>query len=351
LKLILDDFLFMTQRTGWVDYAKGIGIILVVYAHLLSSGYHAGLEIGESFFLLSDSLVYSFHMPLFFFLAGLFAGQSYLKRGAKRFFFDKVRILAYPYLIWSFLQAAVELFFAAHSFRGADCSSLLAIPYLPWAQFWFLYALLAMYTAYAVLRILPERIFILALLLTAWVLFFKPINTEILAMHGFSTGFLFFVFGVQAKEYLQRNESFSLSAALTSISLLLFLCSGWYIFEWIIAPTRLTDGSHPWYFLYLSVVGITTCIGLAQLLAAKKWCGFIQIFGRFSLQIYLVHMLAGVAARILLLQVLGVSDPFLHMVIGVGVGLTAPVILYKITLKIHFPYLFEWKRAVNSADN
>ena len=27
----------MEQRIDWVDYGKGIGIILVVYAHLLSS--------------------------------------------------------------------------------------------------------------------------------------------------------------------------------------------------------------------------------------------------------------------------------------------------------------------------
>ncbi|HEX2995384.1 MAG TPA: acyltransferase family protein, partial [Anaerolineales bacterium] len=54
-------------RADWVDYAKGIGIILVVYAHLLSSAYHAGLKIPQDFFAYSDSIVYSFHMPLFFF--------------------------------------------------------------------------------------------------------------------------------------------------------------------------------------------------------------------------------------------------------------------------------------------
>ena len=103
----------MEQRTDWVDYGKGIGIILVVYAHLLSSGYNAQLNISEHFFLLSDSIVYSFHMPLFFFLAGLFVEQSYSKRGATKFLVNKVKYIAYPYLIWSFLQAGIELFFSA----------------------------------------------------------------------------------------------------------------------------------------------------------------------------------------------------------------------------------------------
>jgi fucose 4-O-acetylase-like acetyltransferase len=99
--------LSITQRTDWVDYAKGIGIILVVYAHLLSSGYHGGLAINTHFFLLSDSIIYSFHMPLFFFLSGLFARQSYMKRGVKTFFLSKIKILGYPYLIWSCIQATV----------------------------------------------------------------------------------------------------------------------------------------------------------------------------------------------------------------------------------------------------
>ena len=102
----------MFSRIEWVDYAKGIGIILVVYAHLLSSGYHAGLDIKESFFFFSDSLVYSFHMPLFFLLAGLFAGQSYLKRGVKSFLVHKVQVLGYPCLIWSVIQLVVECFFS-----------------------------------------------------------------------------------------------------------------------------------------------------------------------------------------------------------------------------------------------
>ncbi len=336
----------MAQRTDWVDYAKGIGIILVVYGHLLSSGFHAGLAIPEHFFLLSDSLVYSFHMPLFFFLAGLFAVQSCRKRGLKKFLVNKLEIIAYPYLIWSFLQATVELLFSGHSFRGATFGQLLAIPYLPWAQFWFLYALLAMYVVFGIFSRLNRSFFIPALLAVGAVLFIWPINSEIMAMHGFSTGFLFFVFGVLAREYLGNVEICTEkrhSAVAAFVLLFVFAGSGGYIFERVIAPTRLTDGSHPFIFLYLAGLGIAMCIGFAQYLAGKKWCNWLKILGRYSLQIYLVHMLAGVGARIFLFNVLQIQNPVVHMIVGVGAGVTVPILLYRVTLKMRFPYLFSRK--------
>ena len=336
----------MTQRIDWVDYAKGIGIILVVYGHLLSSGFHAGLAIPEHFFRLSDSLVYSFHMPLFFFLAGLFAGQSYSKRGLKKFLVNKLEIIAYPYLIWSFLQALVELAFSSQSFRGTTYGQLLAIPYLPWAQFWFLYALLAMYVVFAMFSLLGKYFHAL-LFATAAILFIWPINSEVMAMHGFSTGFLFFVIGVLAEEFSGDSSTFiqkNIPPFITLVLLFLFAGSGWYIFERVIVPTRLTDGSHPFIFLYLAGLGISMCIGLAQYLATKKRHRWLRIIGRYSLQIYLVHMLAGVGARVILLNILKVSNPFIHVIVGVGAGLTVPILLYQITLKMNFPYLFTWRR-------
>ncbi|MBU1139847.1 MAG: hypothetical protein KKA76_12775, partial [Proteobacteria bacterium] len=114
-----------------------------------------------------------------------------------------------------------------------------------------------------------------------------------------------------------------------------------------IEPTRLTDGSHPFYFLYLAGVGITFCIGLAQFFAEKKCCRLIRIFGIYSLQIYLVHMLAGVAARIVLLNIFSIENPVLHMIIGVCAGLIVPIALYKAALKLNFPYLFEMRRMVH----
>ena len=51
-------------RIEWVDISKGIGIILVIWAHTLLSG-------GVVSEKLCRGAVFSFHMPLFFFLSGV----------------------------------------------------------------------------------------------------------------------------------------------------------------------------------------------------------------------------------------------------------------------------------------
>ncbi|WP_043367549.1 acyltransferase family protein, partial [Cupriavidus sp. WS] len=60
------------SRDVWVDNAKGIGIILVVYGHVARGLHSAGIWSDATSFSFLDSAVYSFHMPLFFFLSGLY---------------------------------------------------------------------------------------------------------------------------------------------------------------------------------------------------------------------------------------------------------------------------------------
>ncbi len=61
----------MENRTDWVDYAKGIGILLVVYGHVARGLFNANIDMPTAFYHMADSVVYSFHMPLFFFLSEL----------------------------------------------------------------------------------------------------------------------------------------------------------------------------------------------------------------------------------------------------------------------------------------
>ncbi|MGN0524124.1 MAG: acyltransferase family protein [Eubacterium sp.] len=57
----------VAKRIEWIDIAKGIGIILVVTAHTQMPSY--SLFDGNNNIL--RLLIYSFHMPLFFFLSGM----------------------------------------------------------------------------------------------------------------------------------------------------------------------------------------------------------------------------------------------------------------------------------------
>jgi fucose 4-O-acetylase-like acetyltransferase len=329
----------LEKRIAWVDYAKGIGILLVVYGHLLSSAYHAGLQIPEHFFALSDSIVYSFHMPLFFFLAGLFVGSSYRKRGGRDYLLDKLARIAYPYFVWSILQVSVEVLFSSQTQKDATLADILAIPYRPWGQFWFIYALFLMHLVYALLNRFG-KVTMPTMFLLSFGLFFFPIQADYAALTGFSTQFLFFVTGIFLGKYLLDRDLPVLPLWAILLLFAFLTGAGYYTFEYLLPPTRLTNGSHPVYFLFFSILGIMACLSLASYLSRKNILQPFKTLGNYSMQIYLAHMLAGVGARVILVYVFHLQNWILHIVLGVTVALTAPILLQRISDKLNFPYLF-----------
>jgi hypothetical protein len=95
-------------RLYWVDFAKGVGIILVVIGHVWYGLHNGGIAIPEKLDLGVERWIYSFHMPLFFFIAGLFAISSMGKAG-KVFLSDKLATIGYPYVLWSLIHGGLEI--------------------------------------------------------------------------------------------------------------------------------------------------------------------------------------------------------------------------------------------------
>jgi fucose 4-O-acetylase-like acetyltransferase len=339
----------MATRANWVDYGKGIGIILVVYGHLLSSAYHMGVKVPEQFFALSDSIIYGFHMPLFFFLSGLFVEGSLRKRGAKDYLIDKLSRIAYIYIIWSIIQVSIEALFSGQTQRGTTVSDLPAILYRPWGQFWFLYALLLMHITYAVFSNFGKYAGPL-LFVAAFILFFYPIPINIMALRNFSTHLIFFVSGIVFRNQIMEMEKYEAPFWVVVFLFTALIGSGYYIFEYMLEPMRLSGSMEPFYFMYLALLGTIACVVLSQYLARRNIANFLQALGTYSLQIYLVHMLAGVGIRTVLLLVFGIQNWIVHIVVGVTFALVAPILMQKISDRLNFPYLFEWKkRTVTSA--
>lgn len=81
------------QRFDYLDVAKGIGILLVVWAHILLVGW-------------SHRLIYAFHMPLFFLISGILYNKDKYKTFAE-FFRVRFKRLIVPYLIYSVVTWAV----------------------------------------------------------------------------------------------------------------------------------------------------------------------------------------------------------------------------------------------------
>ncbi len=88
------------KRIDFIDVAKGIGIILVVLGHLNSAEQPV------------RNFIYSFHMPLFFLLSGIFFND---KTDFKTTFMKSVKTLLIPYLIFVAIDSLVYIIM--HNFQ------------------------------------------------------------------------------------------------------------------------------------------------------------------------------------------------------------------------------------------
>lgn len=84
----------MTKHFDYLDFAKGIGIILVIMGHSLFP-LHFAIDV--------------FHMPLFFVLSGM----SYKRPDSKvRFLIKKINRIGIPYIFFMITSCIISLFFS-----------------------------------------------------------------------------------------------------------------------------------------------------------------------------------------------------------------------------------------------
>lgn len=119
----------MADRYTQIDIAKGIGILLIVAGH----NYKVVSEHGKLF-----NILYSFHVPLFFFIAGMF---MHFKNDLRGYTIKKLDSYLKPYFITFFLLGFIVI-----PLEGINPVNYLARivygtgPIFPsgWVQLWFL---------------------------------------------------------------------------------------------------------------------------------------------------------------------------------------------------------------------
>ena len=112
----------VTHRVAWVDYAKGICIIMVVMMHsTLGVGAAAG---GEGFLHTVVAFAKPFRMPDFFLISGLFLSRV-IDRDWKTYLDRKVVHFAYFYVLWMTIQFAFKApGLRRRAWRGGDAAAL-----------------------------------------------------------------------------------------------------------------------------------------------------------------------------------------------------------------------------------
>ena len=308
------------SRDAWVDYAKAIGIVLVVYGHVARGVFNAGVPMDVPIYQLVDSIVYSFHMPLFFFLSGLFFFHSLHRRGPAALAANKVDTILYPYVLWSLIQGLTEVWLAGYTNGNVTLAEVLAF-WNPRAQFWFLYALfLVVLTAILVYRC-DARALVLGVLAVSVLAYVVQASIPS-ALHSdyVVKNFVFFALGVWFNTVKDRVALHPGPWAAAGVIGFVAVQYGFHV------VLGLADTDKGVASLLVAIVSILAVSSLSMWLARSP-APWVLALGGASMGIYLMHILAGSGARILVGRLLGVHDVMIYLLVGCLVSILLPMLI------------------------
>jgi fucose 4-O-acetylase-like acetyltransferase len=132
------------DRNPWIDYARGICILLVVYRHVFEGLTNVGVG-SNSYPVLKyfNIFFFSFRMPLFFIVSGIFLGSSLLRKGVGGYINNRFQTIFYPLMVWGIIQVTLQLSFADYVNAKRFPIDYLNLIFDPRKieQFWYLNAL------------------------------------------------------------------------------------------------------------------------------------------------------------------------------------------------------------------
>ena len=314
-----------TARLKWIDTAKGVGIIFVVFGHAWRGAFDAGILRDGALFRQIDAMIYSWHMPLFFFLSGLLCLDAFRNVQAAKFIWARVLRLLWPMALWTWLFFGIKLALGNAVNHPVAMSDFPAVPLPPYEHLWFLWALFV------------QQVLVFAVLTTL----FQKSDTGLIRVTAGVTALAltlsipFFYFPSQMFGAALEHLPYFL-AGLACGGIAHLRPSGWTAAgAAVLIAVGIADlGSH-WATLVQSL-GLTMliCILISWFDSSEEEPGgavrVLRYLGLCSLPIFLAHTIFSAAFRIGMLKV-GVDNLTVHLVVATIVGLLGPIVLARIS--------------------
>lgn len=100
------------NRCKWIDNARGVAIIFVVLGHVITNGMTAGF-LDKDFFSVVEKMIYSFHMPLFFYCSGFLLNPRNNENvdGVVCYYIKRIIGLLIPYIFFSLIYLSFKCLF------------------------------------------------------------------------------------------------------------------------------------------------------------------------------------------------------------------------------------------------
>jgi fucose 4-O-acetylase-like acetyltransferase len=309
----------LAQRKDSVDVAKGVAIVLVVYGHALRGLLSADLISNDSIIIITDYIIYTFHMPLFFLISGFFFKSSSKDGNKTKFWRKRVKTIVYPYLLWSLIQGGIQILLSNSSATNGsmDIGTLASIIWNPISPFWFLYALFFCQVFWFVVsnRIRPDVVVALSLCAFVALYFWAEPQT----LQDVAYGLFYFSAGVWGAQHdLLRRLPTRWSAASVLVVAGLALAAGCYALG---VPERLPVIAA----LAMLVAVLSMSLTLEMNIPKSRFTLFFVLCGQYSMGIYVMHILVIGAVRLVAVRFVEIHNGLLLLPLLVIAGVLIPV--------------------------
>ncbi|MBR1171376.1 acyltransferase family protein [Bradyrhizobium liaoningense] len=316
-------------RIDWVDYAKGICIVMVVMMH---SVLGVELAAGQTGFMHAVvAFAKPFRMPDFFLISGLFLSLV-IDRDWRTYLDRKVVHFAYFYVVW----VTIQFGFKAPAFAAETGWHQVGLLYLesfvePFGTLWFIYLLPVFFVVTKLTRKVPP----LALWLIAAALETARITTGWTVIDEFCARFVYFYSG-----YLLAPYVFALSnRARKHPALALAALASWAL----VNAGLVASGASEWAIVSLALgfAGACAIIVAGTLLARAHWLNFLRFCGEHSIVIYLAFFLPMASTRTLLLRTGVIADIGTVSLLVTVAGVLGALVIWQGALRLGARFLFE----------
>jgi fucose 4-O-acetylase-like acetyltransferase len=317
-------------RDLWLDVAKGLGIVLVVVGHTWRGLDSAGMIGDPNLFRLIDTIIYNFHMPLFFLLSGMTFESWALTRPCSEAAISRVTRLLWPLLLWTYLFAAVRLTSGdAANTQMNGLQSLAFWPLPPRDHFWFLWALFLQHLVVLSLirsvgHPLGTSVWFALAVVVVLASSFTPVGLNAWTF-GAATNAGAFLTGLALGPGGLRPQGLLAFALATAVFL------GLQALSFRLPQSLLISQG-------LGIILALAFLAMVRILSSGPETPILRLFARLgvaSMGIYLAHTIFAAGIRAVLSRI--TTDVSLHMIAGTLAGIIGPLVIYGIVRRVGRP--------------
>lgn len=320
------------KRIEWVDYAKGISIILVVLHHAITRNPE-GAFFNETLLYINDTLKF-FRMPLFFFVSGLFLYKT-LQRGLKDFLKTRILNLFYLFALWGLIRYLMEIiipYFILANERTPEDFKLILYHFIDPYRNWFIYALLIFF----LITRLTKRALIFTFAFSIIMLTVSVQNGnhhEPTFFDELSRYYPMFLLGYFTSDLIKR---FANNVKWYHLLLTIpYLITSGYVLNSNLAGSPIVVFT----LMYLGVmVGVIYSVNLSKI-NLFSWVNYV---GQYTLPIYLLHGIPIIFFQKVFAKFLPPSLTYLVVLSLLIIGVIIPLIAYRIFNKVKMGWLFQF---------